>query len=168
MPQGSVLGPVLSIMYINDLYCYLIPNSCLLYADDTSLISTHKQRDKLTKEMASLFQQNTMKLNNNKIQRQNILSNPRDVVGDQIKLLRVTIDDGLRWSPHIVQLCRKLSCIILLLKRLKPMVNTDTLKVVIFLFSNFTCDMVYLSGATQSTLAEFSFTVVPFSKSKTF
>ena len=36
MPQGSVLGPVLFLIYINDI-TQNIKSDCLLYAEDTSL-----------------------------------------------------------------------------------------------------------------------------------
>ena len=39
-PQGSVLGPLLALMYLNDLSNH-IDNEILFYADDTSLYSSH-------------------------------------------------------------------------------------------------------------------------------
>ena len=43
-PQGSVLGPLLAIMYLNDL-SHKVKNDALFYADDTSLYSSHAHDD---------------------------------------------------------------------------------------------------------------------------
>ena len=46
VPQGSVLGPILFSLYINDLPLYM-EALCELFADDTSLHNHHKNLDTL-------------------------------------------------------------------------------------------------------------------------
>ena len=42
VPQGTILGPLLFILYINDLLLDLPENAIVSYADDTAVISTAK------------------------------------------------------------------------------------------------------------------------------
>ena len=75
VPQGSILGPLLFLIYIND-----IVNSCseanfILYADDTSLLASHNDFktliDSLNKNLAGIskwFKCNKLSLNVNKTQ----------------------------------------------------------------------------------------------------
>ena len=41
VPQGSVLGPLLFILYINDIQNYSELISIILFADDTNILYSH-------------------------------------------------------------------------------------------------------------------------------
>lgn len=60
MPQGSILGPLLFCLYINELPNICTEAECQLYADDTVIYVPAKTLDKaaelLNKQMVSVSQ----------------------------------------------------------------------------------------------------------------
>ena len=129
VPQGSVLGPLLFLLYINDLST--VPKSCLsvLFADDTNVFVTGKHTEEMSAELNEDLQKNCEWLRCNKLSlnvlktNYMIFTSKNKTVNDldikinnteiervyTTKFLGVYIDAQLSWKRHIEYTCSKLS-----------------------------------------------------------
>lgn len=132
VPQGSVLGPLLFVIYINDIFNYLTQKISnvfpVCYADDTNIlcINSDKSSLKLQAELVYMLVKNWSLKNNliiNKEKTTFLLFSPRgqdkiDVLTPEsntkikatttAKLLGVFFDSALLWGTHVENLCKRL------------------------------------------------------------
>ena len=149
-PQGSCLGPLIFIIFTNDLHKQLMSSSSLLFADDTTLYMTHRNlrylRWCMEEDMKSLiawFKANKLTLNLSKTecvlfqrgsgQRQTItleINNTQITNTKDVKFLGMWINEYLNWQCHIAKLTLKLTRNLNLLKYSQKLIPTNTKKLI--------------------------------------
>jgi hypothetical protein len=146
IPQGSVLGPKLFILYINDICSLSKLLKMVLFADDTNIFCSGENLQQLvkdvTKEINKLkiwFDSNKLSLNLNKTKimlfgncNMNIQVNIQidGVIIDRVhenKFLGVIIDDRISWKSHINHVQSKLSRSIAVINKAKQVLDQKSL-----------------------------------------
>lgn len=144
VPQGSILGPLLFILYINDLEKHLKWCKINMFADDTLIYietkNIHEGIEKLNFDLNNIYNalcQNKLKLNvdktkflvisnNNNLDRMPLSININNQVvkpSDQVKYLGIIIDKKLNGKSNVDYVCKKMGTKANALSRLRNKLN---------------------------------------------
>ena len=148
-PQGSCLGPLLFLLFTNDLYLNIDHCNAILFADDTTVYKSHRNirylkwcvEQDLT-VIADWFKANRLTLNlektvyiffgNGKCNSKPILEIDKIALEpvECTKFLGMWVDENLNWNTHINRLINKIKRNMHLLKMPKNLFNEETLKLI--------------------------------------
>ncbi len=175
VPQGSILGPLLFILYINDMIEYLVESRINLYADDTALYYSSENinnvMDTLSTEMKLVgewLRANKLTLNISKTKFV-IFASPTKLRSlpdvslqlygqniekvEHMKYLGVILDSGLTFEPHIDYLVDKATRKLGAIRKVRDMLDRST---TLTLYKSMVlphfdyCDTVYMTSAIKN------------------
>ena len=163
VPQGSILGPLLFNIFINDIFYFLNSTKIANYADDNTTYSTENSVTNLLKTLENetsvlleWFKLNEMKSNEDKCHL--VVANHQEEVsvklGNEniagstyVDLLGVKIDNNLNFNEHVSKLCKKGNQKLHALARISKYLSKDKLKIIMktFIYSQFNyCPLTWM------------------------
>ena len=142
VPQGSILGPILLHIFLNDMFKFIRKAELVNYADDNTINAIESSQQLVvqtlqieSKAAIDWFTLNEMLANPHKFQAIFLASADMEfkfeidditlIAEDYVKLLGVNLDKNLNYDTHIKQICKKAGNHLNALKRLSPYISIN-------------------------------------------
>ena len=172
VPQGSILGPLLFNLYINDIV-QASNFSVRLFADDACLVYHSKNAEDLesrvnlelrkinnwrivNKLSVNFSKSNYIIFTNNKSNYNYSINMGGNILGrtQDIKYLGVIIDHKLKWNKHINHIKNKIAKVSYILSKIRHYVNIEILKTLYYslIFPHLNYCLTAWGGAPNSAL----------------
>ena len=167
VPQGSILGPLVFNINLNDMFFFITKSKIANWADDNTPYAIEDNVEKLldclkeeTNVILDWFDFNKMKANSDKshllvINSKNdkIILHNEEIIGEEkMKLLGVTIDNKLNFEEHVTIICKKANKKLHALARVAKYLDNNKLRILMktFIDSQFNyCPLIWMFHSRQ-------------------